>query len=277
MKDKMSWDEAVEWLRSPLGNTQIAADAYLEKDLVKNIERFRQSNEYIHTINLLKLYCNESRPTLLDIGAGNGISSIAFALEGYQVSSLEPYPSNSVGSGAIRWLVEYYKLSNVTVIEAFGENLPFDNETFDIVYGRQVMHHAHDLKKFIAETARVLKQGGTLITIRDHVVKDENDKQRFLKKHPLHHLYGGENAFRIEEYSDAITSAGLKIEKMITPSESPINYEPWSKTRVKEILEKRFGNVVGRITFLAPLAWSLLKIRLDRMPGKLYSFIAIKG
>ncbi len=276
MKDKMSWDEAVEWLRSPLGNPQIAADAYLEKDLVRNIERFRISKEYTETINLLKSYCNNTRPTLLDIGAGNGISSIAFALEGYQVTSLEPYPSESVGSGAIRWLVEHYKLSNVLVVEAFGENLPFDKQAFDIVYGRQVMHHAHDLNKFIAETARVLKQGGMLFTVRDHVIRNGTDKQRFLEKHPLHHLYGGENAFKIEEYCDAITLAGLKIKKMISPSESPINYEPWNKEKVKKILEKRLGNSIGGIMLFTSIAWSLLKIRLDRMPGKMYSFIAIK-
>ena len=276
MKDEMSWDEAVDWLRSPLGNPQIASDAYLDKDLVKNIERFRKSNEYIETINSLKLYCTNNYPTLLDIGAGNGISSIAFALEGFKVTSLEPYPSDSVGSGAIRWLVNYYKLTNVIVVEAFGENLPFNNQVFDIVYGRQVMHHAHDLKKFIAETARVLKQGGVLITVRDHVIKDENDKQRFLKKHPLHHLYGGENAFRIEEYSGAITVAGLKIKKTMSPSESPINLEPWNKVKVTETLKKQLGNLIGGIPLFTSIAWSLLKIRFDRMPGKLYSFIAIK-
>lgn len=276
MKDKISWEEAVEWLRSPEGNPQIAVDAYLENDLIKNVERFRLSKEYEETIKLLERYSDNPKPTLLDIGAGNGISSIAFALVGYQVTALEPYPSNSVGSGAIRWLVKHYKLSNVSVVQAFGENLPFDKQTFDVVYGRQVMHHAHNLQKFVAEIHRVLRKKGLLITVRDHVIKNEADKQIFLNRHPLHHLYGGENAFKLEDYTNAITSTGLNIKMVIGPSASPINYEPWNNDRISQLLSKKLGKWAGDISILSGLTWVLLKIRLDKMPGKLFSFVAIK-
>lgn len=274
---KMTWDDAVEWLRSPLGSPQLASDAYLDRDLVNNIEKFRKSKEYIETVNLLKLYCKNTCPTLLDIGAGNGISSIAFALDGYQVTSLEPYKSDSIGAGAIRWLADYYKLSNVTVVETFAETLPFDDNSFDIVYGRQVMHHAYDLNLFVSQSYRVLKKGGIFMTTRDHVIKNEVDKQAFLDRHPLHKLYGGENAFRIEEYKNAMLKSGFEIKNIIGPSDSPINYDPWNKQRLKDLVTSKIGNFLGNNTLVINLAWRINLIRLNKIAGRVYSFICIKS
>ena len=77
------------------------------------------------------------------------------------------------------------------------------------------MHHAQDLNKFIKESARVLKRGGHLFTIRDHVIFNESDKEWFFQNHPLHKFYGGENAYTAEEYRNAFQQAGLVIFKRI--------------------------------------------------------------
>ena len=40
------------------------------------------------------------------------------------------------------------------------ENLPFKDQTFDLVYGFGILHHLNDIRKGVSEAARVLKNGG---------------------------------------------------------------------------------------------------------------------
>ncbi len=111
------------------------------------------------------------------------------------VTAVEPDPSLTVGAGAVRKLKEHYELKNLEDYENFAEDINFKSNYFDIVYIRQAMHHANNLNKFIKECVRVLKPNGLLLTIRDHVIYDEKDKNWFLEYHPLHKIYEGENAF----------------------------------------------------------------------------------
>ena len=274
--NKMTWEETVIHFRSQPQNKQIVRDSYLEEDLVNNIERFRNSEEWNATMKELAPFLSGNKIyKVLDIGAGNGISTLAFALNGFEVTSLEPDTSDTVGSGAIKYLSSHYQIENIDIVEAFGENLPFEDEKFDIVYGRQVMHHAHHLSNFLKEASRVLKKGGILMTVRDHVIKDENDKEKFFKKHPLHKYYGGENAFSFNEYRNAIINAKLSIKKIISPSESAINYSPWNKERVSYLISNKLWKIFNH-SLIVDLFWEFNKYRLESLPGKLYSFIAIK-
>ena len=50
----------------------------------------------------------------------------------------------------------------MTVVEAFGDKLPFDDGEFDLVLARQVLHHARDLPQLCREMARVLREGGNV-------------------------------------------------------------------------------------------------------------------
>jgi len=272
----MTWHETIEYIQQQPEFAEIVANTYILPDLKTNVERFRQSAEFLETLRLIRSYCTQPRPSLLDIGAGNGIASVAFALEGFRVTALEPDPSPMVGNGAIKAIRHLYQLPDLTIVEAFGEQLPFANQTFDIVYGRQVMHHAHQLPQFVAEAARVLTPNGILITTRDHVIKNEQDKQVFLRKHPLHSLYGGENAFTLSEYRSAFVGADLQILQELSPSQSVINYDPWNKKRLASLIEKKIGRTFARQTWLVDLAWQALMFRQERLSGKLYSFIARK-
>ncbi|WP_028526430.1 class I SAM-dependent methyltransferase [Runella limosa] len=272
----MTWHETIEYIQKTPEFAEIVANTYILPELGVNVERFRHSAEFQETLRLIRHYCPLPNPYLLDIGAGNGIASIAFALEGFRVVALEPDPSPMVGSGAIKTLVAIYELSNVQIVEAFGEELPFENQTFDIVYGRQVMHHAHHLPKFVTEAARVLLPKGLLFTTRDHVIKDAYDKQIFLKKHPLHGFYGGENAFRLTEYREAFAKASMQILEDLSPSQSVINYDPWNKKRLADLIGNKIGRTFATQQWLVDIGWQALMFRQERLSGKLYSFIARK-
>lgn len=288
----MTWEETIQFIRAQPEYKDLVEQSYLDENLELNVERFRFSAEFEETIRLLQRYAPAAK-RILDIGAGNGISSVALALKGYHVTAVEPDPSETVGCGAIGILKKEFKISNLEVVNSFGEKLPFEDNSFDCVYIRQAMHHAAELNSFILEATRVLRPGGLFMTIRDHVVFNKKDEQEFLDTHPLQKFYGGESAYSPAEYSTAMVNAGLKIEKMLRYYDSVINYFPQSADEVKNVhmrmranfqnsMQKRFGLWTVNFPFLHFLElvsqfkkgkWSDER----RIPGRMYSFIAIKN
>lgn len=275
----MTWEEAVKWLRNQPEQQELVQHCYYDDPLESAAERFSQSEEWTALIQLLK---PKIPGKVLDIGAGRGISSYAFAKAGCSVTALEPDSSNLVGAGAISNLFKNTGLP-IQIVQEWGETLPFTNNTFDIVYGRAVLHHAKDLKQLCQEAARVLKPGGYFIATREHIISRKDDLQKFLDSHPLHHLYGGENAYLLEEYTDAIRSSGLQIIRSFNPLESVINYFPMSKSQyqnqVKNSLSRRFGETLANKLAMLEKVQALYSWYISRKlntPGRLYSFLAVK-
>lgn len=271
-----SWEEAVSWLLTQPNQQELVQACYYDQPHQAAADRYWQSNEW----QAIRPYLPSQPGYALDIGAGNGISSYALARDGWQVSALEPDPSNLVGTGAIQRLANENKLP-ITVVQEFGEALPFSDHSFDLVFARQVLHHAQDLGQLCREIHRVLRPGGKFIAVRDHVVSSKQDLERFFDIHPLHHLYGGENAFLLEEYRTAIEGAHLKLEQVISPFSSVINYAPRSKADIKVELQQRLrklplgtlpANILDNETVFSGLLQALGWF--DHRPGRLYSFIA---
>ena len=286
----MTWEQTIKYIRTKPEYKELVEIAYFEEDLPLNVERFMSGDEFKETLALIKTY-QPGCKKILDIGSGNGISAVAFALKGFDVLSVEPDPSNTIGAGAIRKLKDHYKLANLDVQEAFAEELKLPSGSFDLVYARQCMHHAYDLDKFIGEIARILKPGGSLLTVRDHVVFGAKDKTRFLATHPLHKFYGGENAFSPDEYKTAMTKAGLQVKKELKYFDSVINYFPLTKEDIRDLparTEKALHeSLKNKIGFLAniPFVFNLFKRRHgikpgeynERLvPGRMYTYIAQK-
>jgi len=269
VSNKISWEEAVLWYCNQHGNAQAVLDNYFDENVVVAAKRFSKSKEFIETLSLLP---TKSNSKLLEIGAGRGIASFAFYVNGYSVTAMEPDPSTFVGAGAIRSLNRETG-AKITVIEDIGEKLPFKDAIFDVVYVRQALHHARDLQKFLAEIARVLVKDGFFLATREHVIDQERDLQAFLDSHPLHHLYGGENAYPLKQYLNAINSAGLKIIKVLAPFDSDINLFPTSRREILNKFSQRHGfNLPG---FLQQILFEYYN-RTTHAPGRLYSFLASK-
>jgi len=235
----MTWEEVIIEIRKKPEYKDLVEKAYFEENLQINVERFKRSEEFAETLALIHKFANGNPLKLLDVGAGNGISSISFAQKGFEVKAVEPDKSETIGNGAILKLKDQLKLDNISVVEAYGEELPFPDNCFDVVYVRQAMHHAHNLDKFIRECSRLLKKGGLLFTVRDHVIFNAKDKKWFLKSHPLHKFYGGENAFTEKEYVEAMEKSGLEIKKIFRHFDSVINYFPLSKSDKEALPQKR--------------------------------------
>lgn len=275
----MSVDDAVLSFRQDPAKAQLVKDAYLGADVFEAAKRFAASSEFRATLQVLG--GNVQGWRILDVGAGNGIASYAFAKAGAQVTALEPDPSDLVGRGAMLPLL---KACTFEVSGALGERMPFDDASFDLVYGRQVLHHIPPLGDALKEMARVLKPGGLFLAVREHVYTSPQDLAAFLAAHPTHQLAGNEGAHRLSEYRGAIQGAGLRLRKEWGPMQGLINAFPFAQD---EAALRAFP--LRHLKRLGPWALGLGKVpgvrailalldhwKQGRVPGRLYSFLAQK-
>jgi len=259
----MTWEQAVEWLRGQPGQEALVKACFFDDPLLEAAKRFHQSEEWVETRKRLP----DPPGKVLDLGAGRGISSYALAKDGFAVTALEPDPSSLVGAGAICSLAEESGLP-ITVVQEWGEQLPFPDHSFDLAHGRQVLHHARDLPGLCREVARVLKPGGAFLATREHVVDRPEDLPFFLAGHPLHHLYGGENAFSLPQYIAAIEEAGFWFSEILAPFDSAINYFPATWNQVEALAQELCPGEVENV------AASLRRVY--RAPGRIFTFSAVK-
>jgi ubiquinone/menaquinone biosynthesis C-methylase UbiE len=276
---QITWEEAVLQLKSDTQRASLVSACYYDDPLTAAAERFAASEEWQAVCQILADWLPGKA---LDLGAGHGISSYALARHGCNVTAIEPDGSAVVGAAAIRRLALETGVT-ITVVQGQGETLPFADASFDIIYGRQVLHHAANLPHLCREAARVLRPGGILVATREHVISELSDLDTFLQSHPLHPLYGGENAFLLKQYQQAIREAGLLIKKTYGPFDSVINYFPLSKTEYQETIAGPLRKAVGkrlaaRIASHAEVQRLVGRLRSWRSvaPGRLYSFVAIK-
>jgi len=275
MTGKMTWEQPVAWLRQQPDRQELVRACYLDDPLLEAAERFRRSAEWQAVQELLPACPGAA----LDIGAGRGISSYALAKLGWQVTALEPDHSELVGTRAIQNLLKESGLP-ISVCEEFGENLPFETGSFDLVYLREVLHHAHLLEEMCKEVGRVLKPGGVFLATREHVVSDGFQKELFLQNHDLYKYFGGENAYRLEEYLTAISSSGLQIQHVFGPLDSMIHSYPREVEADESyryyIRKRRLWNWRKRIVHLLPESIARKIFPVLDSPGRLSSFLAVK-
>lgn len=279
MNDKfISWEEAVAWLVAQPDMQDLVRDCYYDPSPEMAAKRYWQSEEW----KAIRAFLPPAPDRALDLGAGRGIASYALAKDGWNVVAVEPDPSDFVGGGAIRKIAQSEGL-HIEVAQEFGERLPCESASFDLVFARQVLHHAHGLTAFCAEVFRVLKPGGKFIAVRDHVISSADDLPAFWKIHPLHQLYGGENAYQSGQYLEAIQAADFRLDRVLRPFDSVINYAPYTLDSLRDELKRRLarlplGGVAGRLLdagMIMNFSLALLS-RVDRRPGRLYSFICSK-
>jgi SAM-dependent methyltransferase len=281
MPASMTWEQAVDWLRGQPDQQALVRACYYDDPLIEAARRFAASEEWV----ALRGWLPRRPGAALDLGAGRGIGSYALAADGWRVTAIEPDPGATVGAGAIRALAGEASLP-ITVVEGVGEALPFPGRTFRLVYGRQLLHHARDLALLCQEAARVLQPGGRFVAVREHVLSAPGEIGRFLQAHPLHRLYGGEYAYTLREYIDAIKGAGLRLCHVLGPFDTPVNYFPMTRdywvTVLRSALARRLGRrlaatLVNETHTPGRMLLGLLarvRSRRDRTPGRLYSFIA---
>jgi SAM-dependent methyltransferase len=111
------------------------------------------SYPYRLTRYLTDTYLSEYKSKkLLDLGCGrgeflNGFAKVGFEAIGLDSSKLSDHPFPEP----------------IVIHDIEGQRLPFDDNSFDVVFHKSVIEHIHNTDVFLAENLRILKPGGLMV------------------------------------------------------------------------------------------------------------------
>ena len=108
--------------------------------------------------------------TVLEVAAGTCACGRVFSPFVHQVICLDMTPA-MLSAGKIE--AEWQKLNNITYVLGDARELPFLENSFDIVISRLAFHHFPDPKEYFEEMQRVLKPGGKLVLIDMEAAEEE--------------------------------------------------------------------------------------------------------
>ena len=114
-------------------------------------------------IKILKTYLNDinfpENARVLDVGCGTGAQS--------RTLIKRPDVIEVVGADKAKYLLSRARdlshgIKGLTFVEASGDSLPFNTESFDVIVAHTLLTHVAKPESVIAEFYRLLQPGGTL-------------------------------------------------------------------------------------------------------------------
>ncbi len=152
------------WQGHPCG-AELVGDL-TDESREKYLEFFRRYDDYRYSTesHILKSLdrIDFAGKRVLEIGLGQGADAEYIVRRGGLYTGVD-LTDESVKRVKMRLSLK--DLACDTVEQASALELPFADDSFDIVYSHGVLHHIPEIGKAQAEIARVLKPGGKLITM----------------------------------------------------------------------------------------------------------------
>jgi ubiquinone/menaquinone biosynthesis C-methylase UbiE len=147
----------------------------------------------------------------LDVATGGGHTALKFAPHVAQVIATDLTPEMLAAAKA--FIIER-GVENVAFKLADAEDLPFEAKTFHLVTCRIAPHHFANASRFVRESARVLKPGGSLL-VQDHLLPDDERAACYVDaferlRDPSHN-----RAFTESEWREMLQKAGLAVEHAV--------------------------------------------------------------
>mgnify|MGYP001388435819 CR=1 FL=1 len=151
-------------------------------DLPKNQIQFAFRNHWEVISSFLESSSFNGGKRVLEVGCGRGSLSAYFANNGYDCTLLDK-------SGKVIDIAKesFYKLGlESEFIVGDVNNLPFEEETFDLITSIGLLEHFEDIKKPIEEQVRVLSKGGVFTAYvvpeyKNNIQKDYNWINKILR------------------------------------------------------------------------------------------------
>ena len=114
-------------------------------------------------IRLLDVVRYRRNMKVLDIGFGSGFPLIELSMRlgnSSKVYGIDPWKA---GIERVRKKIRIGELSNVEVVEGQAEDLPFDDNYFDLIVSNNGINNVADLERTIEECSRTLRSGGQFV------------------------------------------------------------------------------------------------------------------
>lgn len=137
------------------------------KNFEKNDMNFSKQEFLDYTVESINPY---KKDIVLETASGTSACGRAIAPFVYSVNCLDA-TREMLNIGKIE--AEKSNLFNMTFLEGLVENIPFLDETFDIVVCRLAFHHFIDIEKPFLEMNRVLRKSGKLVIIDMEAAPEE--------------------------------------------------------------------------------------------------------
>tara|TARA_B100000686_G_C16782344_1_gene972804 strand:- start:1083 stop:2141 length:1059 start_codon:yes stop_codon:yes gene_type:complete len=149
--------------------TEVLKKAYKQHDIYKDRIIFEEElcnleDLFIHRkhISVTEMPINELKGTkILEIGSGAGSHSSLFSYKGGDVTSVDITLERAIETSSKLATLSADNIGNA--FQADAEALPFQNESFDIIFSNGVLHHTEDTNSCIQEVHRVLKKDGIAV------------------------------------------------------------------------------------------------------------------
>ena len=144
----------------------------------------------------------------LDVGTGTGHTAFALAREVSYVVGTDITPEMISEAVALQ---AKKGLQNVAFSLADAHDLPFADGSFDLVACRRAAHHFTDVRRALAEMARVLTRGGRLV-VDDRSVPEDDRLDACLNELDLLHDESHVLEYRPSVWSRMLVEAGFDVD-----------------------------------------------------------------
>lgn len=149
--------EVENFWNSNLCGNQFVNDEKFTKEFYENYRNYRYNKEH-HIIEIISAPENANQD-VLEIGLGIGADGTEWAKRS------KSYTGVDLTDEAVFATSKHLQLRGLmgNVVKGNAEALPFENESFDIVYSHGVLHHSPNIENTFNQVNRVLRPGGKFI------------------------------------------------------------------------------------------------------------------
>ncbi|GAB1420540.1 class I SAM-dependent methyltransferase [Anaerolineales bacterium] len=161
---------------------------------------------------------------VLDLGCGAGHASIKFAPF---VQTVIAYDMTEEMLKVTYDMAKIAGTSNVWTEKGNVEELPYEDESFDLVISRYSAHHWRHPERALNEVARVLKRGGHFI-LSDVVALENYTADTVLQTIEVLRDPSHVRDYRVSEWREFIRSSGM-IFNLFDNFDLPLDFDTWLK------------------------------------------------
>ncbi len=159
---------------------------------------------------------------VLDVGTGTGHTAFFFAEQQAQVFGVDP----DAGMLEVAQEESDGKTLRCRFLRGSAEDLPFDDQAFDLVCSRQAAHHFIDLSRFLQEAHRVLKPAGRLLLIDNVVPSEDPASLAWLLRIEQARDPSHRHTLTCEAWKELFLSHNFSLE-YLEQMKCPLNFELW--------------------------------------------------